>query len=458
MLGYYTAINLFSRNACLHWNVDDLEQFSSHAVKNSTIFEAALHVGIPSLIITSDATKWLSAYARARDVSDVNYYPTCEISDKNISDTVEAVLGAIHLGHSKTEGSHHITIGFLNELNLPFRPRLFPNFDLDLPEKNPFWFTARGSCTNEGGYPFKLDKKWLDEIVNIGTIIYLEHDVTRILDEGRITLLDIFVSNRASVLAIGQTKFSEILFFTALFDDSLRDDEDQSLVTSSSVGAGSSFARSEDSDNSSRKGEEAVGLVRVALFRDTLFVIGNAALMLCLAEECYYRYPCATEGDLHLMKTWTLSNDVLAYLMVKNGFHKCLFDKHAQATVKFSQKMIESDALGEDIWNRHGGWILPGGLVEFQRRTATDGKSAERKPKYVGLSHGKLIGAKKKLPSELTGDLVFSMKAICGALVLSFGLEQAWEQFLLPIFEELLLISPDEWINHVEASMNIEKQ
>jgi dsRNA-specific ribonuclease len=446
VLGYYTAVNLFSRNYFLHWNVDDLEQFSSHAVKNSTIFEAALNIGIPSIIITSDATKWQSAYSRARDANDFKHHPSFELSDKNISDTVEALLGAIYLGYSEIE-SHLMMVGFLNELKVPFRPSQLLNFVVDLPESNPSWFTARGSCLHDDGYPFQLDKNWLDEIVKIGTVIYLENDVKTILDAGLRKMMDIFISNNASASTINQTKFSEILLFTALFDDSLRDDEDQSLVTSSSVGADSSFARSEDSDNSIKKGE-AVGLVRVALFRDTLFVIGNAALMLCLAEECYNRYPSAKEGDLHMLKTWTLSNDVLAYIMVKNGFHKCLFDRHAKTTAKLIQKISEADALGEAIWNHHGGWILAGGAAEYERRSASYGKGMQRKPKYVGLSQGRLIEAQKKLPLELTGDLSFSMKAISGALVLSFGLKQAWEQVLFPVFEELLLISPDEWMNY----------
>lgn len=447
VLSYYTAINLFSRNYFLHWNVDDLEQFSSHAVKNSTIFEAALNIGIPSTIITIDATKWQSAYSQTKDANNFKHHPSFELSDKNISDTVEALFGAIYLGYSESE-SHPMIVGFLNELNLPFRPSQLLNLVVDLPESNPDWFTARGSCLNGDGYPFQLDKNWLDEIVKIGTVIYLENTVKSALDVGLRTMMEIFISNNCSASTMNQTKFSEILLFTALFDDSLCDDEDQSLVTSSSVGADSSFARSEDSDNSMKKGE-TVGLVRVALFRDTLFLIGNAALMLCLAEECYNRYPNAKEGDLHTLKTWTLSNDVLAYIMVKNGFHKCLFDKHAKTTANFVQKMIDADATGEAIWNHHGGWILPGGMAEYERRLASYGNGTQRKPKYIGLFQGRLIETKKKLPLELTGDLAFSMKAVSGALVLSFGLKQAWEQVLLPVFEELLLISPDEWLNCV---------
>ena len=48
-----------------------------------------------------------------------------------------------------------------------------------------------------------------------------------------------------------------------------------------------------------------------------------------------------------------------------------------------------------------------------------------------------------KLPVSLTEDLVFSMKSIAGALVLSVGLEGMW-QSLGPVFGELLLLTANE--------------
>ena len=445
VLGFYTAINLFSRNASLHWNIDDLEQISAHAVKNSSIFNAALRTGVPNFIITRDATKWQSAYSQVRE--SFNFHPVFEISDKTISDTVEALLGAIHLGSENKEEACCMCIGFLNELDLPLRQGLVIDDDSELQRKSHLpWFSARGACIQEDGYPFKKDRKWLDAIANIGTIIFLAEDVASVLKTGREALFRILAAHNFSERDVHpNAKKQEILVYCALFDDSLSDDDDQSSVTYSSLGdTGNSIARSEDSDVSNRRGQEAVGLVRVALVRDTLSMVGNAALMLCLAEECFERYPNATAGDLHLLKTCTLSNDVLAYLMIKTGISECLYDKRAVATTSFFRHMKESDCLGEEVWRGHGGWIVPGGLEEYHRRCEAVGKSEQKAPKYVGLACGKLVGFQKKLPSALTSDLVFSMKAICGALVLSFGQKRAWKNFLLPLFEELLLLEPAE--------------
>jgi hypothetical protein len=98
--------------------------------------------------------------------------------------------------------------------------------------------------------------------------------------------------------------------------------------------------------------------------------------------------------------------------MVKTGISECLYDKRAIATTSFCRHMKESDCLGEEVWRGRGGWIVPGGLEEYHRRCEAVGKSEQKAPKYAGLACGKLVGFQKKLPSALTSDLVFSMKAI----------------------------------------------
>ena len=65
-------------------------------------------------------------------------------------------------------------------------------------------------------------------------------------------------------------------------------------------------------------------------------------------------------------------------------------------------------------------------------------------PQYVGLAAGRLRGQQDKLPDSASEDLQFSMKCIVGALVLAFGVEDAWQNMLRPFFLELLMLSPDE--------------
>jgi hypothetical protein len=64
-------------------------------------------------------------------------------------------------------------------------------------------------------------------------------------------------------------------------------------------------------------------------------------------------------------------------------------------------------------------------------------------PQYPGLGGGLLVGHIKKLDKDLAEDLAFSMKAICGALVLSLGVDGMW-RVMSSLFIEVMLLSPEE--------------
>jgi len=132
--------------------------------------------------------------------------------------------------------------------------------------------------------------------------------------------------------------------------------------------------------------------------------------------------------------------------MIKAGIHRALFDVDAPCIPRFAAEMDDADRAGLAVWHERGGWIMDGGLTEFRRRSAAftlEPGSLAATPKYPGVGGGRLCGHSKKLPRHLTEDLMFSFKAIFGALVLSLGLEATWD-CIGPYFQELLLLSPSE--------------
>ena len=217
---------------------------------------------------------------------------------------------------------------------------------------------------------------------------------------------------------IKSQRFSLLLVHAALFDDSLDEANGDGGLT---------------------------GLECLAILRDKIFHVGNATLYLSLVNEIYHQYPGATSGDIHFAKLSVLSDDTLAYVLVKNGLHKCLVDKDSDATSSFTQYMDAAEVLAEEFWKRNSGWIVSGGVEEFHRRVQArrNGNNTINGPCYSGLAAGRLFGEKRAVSKDITGELMFSIKAIVGALCLSVGLKDAWA-LVRPLFLELLLLSPDE--------------
>ena len=99
---------------------------------------------------------------------------------------------------------------------------------------------------------------------------------------------------------------------------------------------------------------------------------------------------------------------------------------------------------GRAEWLKRDGWILPGGVAEYVLRCRkSQGSPNSLMPHYYGLCGGRLVGRKQKLPESITFDLMFLMKAIVGALVLSIGMDRMWTS-IGPLFDEVMLIHVDE--------------
>eukprot|EP00957_Ditylum_brightwellii_P201071 15323925-Ditylum_brightwellii.AAC.1 len=280
------------------------------------------------------------------------------------------------------------------------------------------------------------------------------------LDCGGRGLLKLLQSTASSEVVCKMLEENEqktkILLFCALFDDSLSgvtgddDDDDDDDGSSSNIALKEARENSHieqvTRDDSSTITLEA-DIVRAALLRDTLFFVGNYSLSLAISCEFYHRYPNASSGDMHLLLACACSDDVLAYIAIKNGIHKFMYDEESDTTSKILAEMMISDARGLELWKKKGKeWILSGGVEEFRNRCQMipcSKNQDELYPKYEGLAGGRFHGHRDKLPNDMSEDLAFSMKAIAGSLVLSLGLESMW-QCLGPLFEELLILSPDD--------------
>ena len=183
----------------------------------------------------------------------------------------------------------------------------------------------------------------------------------------------------------------------------------------------------------------------VGICRDNLFFIGNYALNLCLSIELYKRFPGASPKDLTLLTFCAFTDEAMAYILTKNDLTQCLFDKDAPSVAQFWLEMKLADKRGTEIWEENGGWWF--GIDEYQRRmkngSYNSGTDDDLQPRYPGLGGGLLVGHLKKLDKVLTEDLAFSMKAICGALVLSFGIDGMWS-IVGKWFTEALLLTPED--------------
>jgi len=444
VLGYFLGINLMGMNCSLVWDSDELARILSASANNRALRDAGLRSGISRLLF---GERHSSAYPSTdqsnvvKSLLSIGGFSTGNVDDHILSDVVETLLGTAFLdGHDNINDptGGRMVIALLQHYNLPL-----PNHDskLGLP-----FFKASGPCI-KSGYPFNQDKAWRRQLVQIGTTLYCEHEVINKLETGWLDLVgNIFsMSSLDRHRLLMEKQKAKILLLCSLFNDSLSDiSEDGSLRRMDSSSFTSTSMESDLSSNPDSAVTPESGLIRIALLRDTIFMVGHSGLHLAITKELFNMYPDANDADLSLMRSCATSDDVMAYIMVKSGFHESLYHQNTRPERRFVSELGAAEDLGRKVWNRRFGWILKGGKQEYARRCAfLSFPMPQGLPRYCGLAGGRLYGHKSKLPDSLTEDLVFSMKAIAGALVLSLGLEGMW-QSLGPLFGELLLLSADE--------------
>ena len=451
VLGFFVALNLMARNSSLMWDNEDLTMILADACKNTTLYDAALRLGIGSLVRTGKDV-WRSTFqtketaptapilstiqtiTRSRD-SD---YQIIEATDKILSDVVESLMGAACL--VAQSGDSRTLIGFLEGLRLPISGQEPNHKENCLP-----WFQATSTCLRQG-YMFGNDAAWREQIIAAGSSLYGNSAVSAKLEVGCRGLLDKLsaISGDDLLVETLSSPQAKILLMCSLFDDSLLDSEKLSTMKSMNGALRASRMTKLDEMWKDEHHDHETGVFRPALLRDTLVIVGSYALQLCITTELFHRFPDADQNSLHMLRVCAMADDVVVYIMFKAGIHKFLLDQEADSIPKFISIMEMADVLGNAEWLKRNGWIHPGGLSEYAMRCRKSQRSPDSlKPQYYGLSGGRLVGKKQKLPKSITSDLVFSMKAVIGALMLSIGMEGMWT-LIGPLFEEVMLLSIDE--------------
>lgn len=433
-------------NCSLEWDSDELARMLSASANNRALCDAGLRSGVSHLVF---GERQLLGFPSTRNsgvvdsLLSIDRIPKALVEDHVLSDVVASLLGAAYLDGS--DSSRDITGGRMVIA-------LLEQYSLPLPGHNsksglPF-FQAGGPCI-KSGYPFNQDKAWRRQLVQIGTTLYCEHEVINRLETGWVKLVDEIFSKSACAKQRPsmEKQTAKILLLCSLFNDNLSglsQDESFRCMDSSITSGSISTLESDLSSNVESTVSPESGLLRIALLRDTLFMVGHSGLHLAITNELLRMYPVSDEADLSLIRSCATSDDTMAYIMVKNGFQQSLYHHNTRSEKRFISEIGAAEDLGRKVWNRRFGWILKGGKHEYARRCAfLSFPMPHGLPRYCGLAGGRLYGHKMKLPVSLTEDLVFSIKSIAGSLVLSLGVEGMW-QSLGPVFGELLLLTADE--------------
>jgi len=398
ILNHALAINLFAKNSNLHLDADALGDNISLDMNNKQLGQAALRVGVSKVL-------------------GVGRSKSRECSQGTLSDVVESLIAVFFIGNPGGSG----VVGLFNELEL--------SSSLSRGEHETKGFVALSPCFT-GPYPFDLHKSWNRQVVAVGTNLMVNYDIDERLEKGYDLLCNILDGKGLFREALSSQR-TKILLRCALFDDDGESGE-------SSIGDAADDTTSLNSFAGSSSQTPLKGLNRVGIFRENLFFIGNYSLNLCISAELYKRFPDASPKDLTLLTFCAFTDEVMAYILTKSKLIDCLFDKDSPSAAQFWLEMKLADKRGTEIWVENGGWLL-GGIDDYQRRLGKEGI----RPRYPGLGGGLLVGHLKKLDKDLTEDLAFSMKAICGALVLSLGVDGMWSA-MRSLFREAMILTPKE--------------
>ena len=411
ILSYFLSMKLLSRNAPLTLDVDDLEEIRSYACTNKIIAEKGLNCGIHRLLYVGSC-KWSHCSfpdnhpAVQHDQSLKDF-----VSDKSVADVTEALLAVPFFGCQTLDIASNIILGILEKLDLPLI-----RYETSQQNDNDKWKNLLSPCLCQS-YPFHLDESWTHELNQIESTLRspIGQKYNCTFDFGKLSDRRASFVEKVGIGHSGMQKgVSKILLEVALFDDDLDIEDSVELVNESKT--------VENDDVSNEKCSIPPELLRIALLRDTLFIVGNSALHMVLSAELYSRYPSATAGDLHLLRVCGGDcDDLLVYIMIKNGIHLHLYDETNENLNFMVQEIVSGDNLGRERWKKNNGWILNNGTEEFKRRKKNASrwlqvteqqkmKIVNQPPMYVGLGGGRIMGKKHKLKPRLTDDLAFSMK------------------------------------------------
>jgi len=423
VLGYFVALNYFACNSSMQWDDEDMGQHKLLTTRNKVLKRAALKCGIDRVIYECQSDKlWEMAFK-----GNVNYGSQRQPRDlcyRHLSEVVESIIGVAFLNCSDAHGPifndccEKKVIEFLEELNLPFQ--------LSLEQKrysDERWFKAVHACIFEG-FSFNNDEAWSIQYKEIISTFHCEVYIKERLLRGTQKLLSILKKLNPNNSLELSTEM-EVMLACALFNDSLESDSEDSIGANPPI----IFAR----------------------LRENLFFIGESALHLAITMECFKRYPHASAGDLHMLKICCTSDDSIAYIALKHGIDECLYEEESECINRFKFLLSAADMYGQKLNS-----ILPQAAYKDRwiHSWWYNESNVDIYPRYIGLGGGCLAGEKTKVGKMLTADLTYGFKSILGSLVLSVGLERMWYS-VIPLFEEILMLSPDETRNYFKTNITV---
>jgi dsRNA-specific ribonuclease len=420
VLGHCLALDIWTINHTLTRDCEELGGLISAAGKNTTLAQACHRIGLTRLVY-SGQRKWVTAYRLNEQVGSNSVCFKGEFPDTRLSDVVESVMAATYVA-----GRQSSRLAIASNLTKCFYERLC------LLPKGPDEDSFAGICLNSG-FPFNATSPWSRRLMPIRKLIGSCSSLASKLDKCADVLVQkLFTeSNMPQHSCIDQRDDASLLIRIALFDNDL---EDSSLFRTNG-------ARDPNSMN------DYSTIQSIGYLRDSLYEVGAHAFRLKLSEEVYFRFPDAKPKELHLLRNVVIADDVVAYVMLKSGLREALYD---DSSYDLECKMALADVMGNELWEKNGGWVIEGGVEEFRRRSKVLRKTSDMKheaselvPRYVGIGGGRFVGHSKKLEQDLTDGIMFSFKAIVGALVLSIGVDEMWHS-IGPFFDELLLLLPSE--------------
>lgn len=358
------------------WDSEDSNQAIREAGRNEALRRAAKSMELDLLLFRHSRFRSCYSNEQQKTIKEV------PIANKTLSDAVESILGAAFLA----EDGDSLVLYFLRQLKIPFPGK----------GKADYWFQTWNVSINDRCL-IASHSHIRAQICKISDILHTYLDVGSKLKLGQEKLLNL--------LLFRYSYWKEDSFLTVLIQCALFDDDLLKHLDNGQVGT-------------------AIDFLPIVSFRESLFSVGAFALYLMVSKELFQRFPRANSGELHLLRACAANDDVLAYVMVQNGLHECLYDKNTPSTASFLVQVQNSERI----------------MSEEQKGC---GPTLFVLTKYPALVGGRMAGSKdKKLSSHLTEDLSVSFKTIVGALVLSLGIERMWKDAILGLLDELLALDP----------------
>ena len=291
VLKYFLGLNAIAKNDGFEQDCEEMNETVAYAGKNKILATAARKLGMQNILYMHHDTAFHSCYESQASKK----VTTKEISGKQWSDCVEALLGAVYLA-DKTGA---LCIYLLEMIQLPSSKE-----DSDCEREEMSWFAASGCCL-EGCYPIGKNSNFQAQIAKTLSVLSAHPEVRTHLESGRQRVLKLLNLDASSgcVASLGARFYSLLgtvfpsYYVAGIRKDKLDRETFALLLQVALFDDGLDFP--DDPRGYQRNPEDFLSL---ALLREAMYVQGGWSLELFLSQELYRRYPKATSNDFHMQR------------------------------------------------------------------------------------------------------------------------------------------------------------